>query len=319
MANNSENIEEEKSVSIFLGIGIFLIPIIFSWFTLRKGHTKKAKIISFAWLVIIIIMFSISDDNKNKISQSSQKIEIASNEISKKEMYFDVIHRVNEAGLLSFKIQTNVPENTKIVISLESADGDSLGGSDGAIHNGLLLSENFSRRGKPHLAGKYFLRIGEGTLYKGERLFEPFKYEFDLKTSSIIPQALTKKRKQYTLSKFKEIISHIKNKRNDIQQVRETQPLGRRGESGSIYIAKWNREIQKWDKETNKKYKEILGEGISAPFCPRGAFYTRLSISNLKLLGIGYAFGEAAIQESNLSEDIIAAEKEISLCSKKIP
>jgi hypothetical protein len=84
MANNSENIAEEKYVSIFLGIGIFLIPIIFSWFTLRKGHTTKAKIISFSWLVIIIIMFSISDDNKNKISQPSQKTEIASNEVSQK-------------------------------------------------------------------------------------------------------------------------------------------------------------------------------------------------------------------------------------------
>lgn len=44
--------QSEKSVSILLRIGIFLIPGIFAWFTLRKGYSSLARIVSFSWLII---------------------------------------------------------------------------------------------------------------------------------------------------------------------------------------------------------------------------------------------------------------------------
>jgi len=80
-----------KPVSLLLGIGIFLMPGIFSWFTLRKGHTIKAKVISFLWLVVCLaIIISSGDGSKlNKTStitspskaQVEQIIQVNINEI----------------------------------------------------------------------------------------------------------------------------------------------------------------------------------------------------------------------------------------------
>ncbi|RSO57713.1 hypothetical protein EA756_09540 [Acinetobacter lactucae] len=48
---------EPRKVSIPLAIGIFIAPIIFAWFTLRKGYSKTAKIVSFAWLLLGVLVF----------------------------------------------------------------------------------------------------------------------------------------------------------------------------------------------------------------------------------------------------------------------
>ena len=47
--SETENLPDRK-VAIPLGIGIFLMPYIFSWFTLRKGYSRTARAISLAWL-----------------------------------------------------------------------------------------------------------------------------------------------------------------------------------------------------------------------------------------------------------------------------
>lgn len=44
--------QNKRPVGILLGIGIFLIPGIFAWFTLRKGYSSLVRIVSFSWLVI---------------------------------------------------------------------------------------------------------------------------------------------------------------------------------------------------------------------------------------------------------------------------
>ncbi|WP_419819938.1 hypothetical protein [Acinetobacter sp.] len=51
--NNFEN----KKVSIPLAIGIFVIPIIFAWFTLKKGYSNTVRIVSFGWLLLAIVVF----------------------------------------------------------------------------------------------------------------------------------------------------------------------------------------------------------------------------------------------------------------------
>ena len=48
---------QQKKVSIPLAIGIFIIPIIFAWFTLRKGYSKTARIVSFGWLIFGFIIY----------------------------------------------------------------------------------------------------------------------------------------------------------------------------------------------------------------------------------------------------------------------
>ena len=61
----------ERRVSILLGVGIFLMPLIFAWFTLRKGYSTKAKLISFAWLIFTLAIFVAKDDGKNSLSSNS--------------------------------------------------------------------------------------------------------------------------------------------------------------------------------------------------------------------------------------------------------
>jgi ATP-dependent Zn protease len=43
-----------RKVSILLGIGILLIPIVFAWFTLRQGYSTVSRAISMVWMVIYI-------------------------------------------------------------------------------------------------------------------------------------------------------------------------------------------------------------------------------------------------------------------------
>jgi hypothetical protein len=44
----------EKKITLLLFIGILFIPLIFSWFTLRKGHSTLSRCISFGWLILSI-------------------------------------------------------------------------------------------------------------------------------------------------------------------------------------------------------------------------------------------------------------------------
>ena len=45
----------ERHVDFWLGLGIILMPYVFAWFTLREGHTKKARVISFIWLGFFVL------------------------------------------------------------------------------------------------------------------------------------------------------------------------------------------------------------------------------------------------------------------------
>lgn len=47
----------ERKVPVLLWVGILLAPYIFAWFLLKPDYGKKAKIVSFAWMVIVLFMF----------------------------------------------------------------------------------------------------------------------------------------------------------------------------------------------------------------------------------------------------------------------
>lgn len=47
--------EPQRQVSVLLGIGIFLVPIIFAWFTLRQGHSTVSRAVSMVWMIIVIM------------------------------------------------------------------------------------------------------------------------------------------------------------------------------------------------------------------------------------------------------------------------
>lgn len=64
-----------KKVGLLLGIGIFFFPYIFAWITLIPGYSKKARIISFAWLVFILFIISSADPVEKKEVIEPSKIE----------------------------------------------------------------------------------------------------------------------------------------------------------------------------------------------------------------------------------------------------
>jgi uncharacterized membrane protein YuzA (DUF378 family) len=150
----------------------------------------------------------------------------------------------------------------------------------------------------------------EKTVVK-EELFQG-KKELDIESQKT-QVALSTSQKRENLQIMESILAEIKKKRSDIQHVVRTQPM-RRGESGSVYLAKWNGMTQKWGKDIQANHKEVLGEGMVAPFCSEGAFNTRLAVSELSLIGIGYIHGDASVQEKNLDRDIEDAEKAIAEC-----
>jgi hypothetical protein len=50
--NQAPESTQERSVGLLLGLGIFLIPYIFAWFTLRDGHSTTSRAASFTWLAV---------------------------------------------------------------------------------------------------------------------------------------------------------------------------------------------------------------------------------------------------------------------------
>ena len=46
-----------RKLSPLLGLGIFLVPYIFVWFTLREGYSASTRIIVFLWLVFSMIAY----------------------------------------------------------------------------------------------------------------------------------------------------------------------------------------------------------------------------------------------------------------------
>lgn len=66
----SKNKSEFKPVTPLLGIAIFCIPFISSWFTLRKGHSLQSRIIAFSWL-IFSISFVLKPDTNLPIDEAT--------------------------------------------------------------------------------------------------------------------------------------------------------------------------------------------------------------------------------------------------------
>lgn len=58
---------EQKKINIWLGLGIILFPILFSWVTLKKGYSKKAKIFSFSWMTLTLVSMLSSNNGISSI------------------------------------------------------------------------------------------------------------------------------------------------------------------------------------------------------------------------------------------------------------
>ena len=52
-----------RRVSVLLGIGNFLVPIVFVWFLRRRGHSVLARVIGFGWLILCLAVALFSHGN----------------------------------------------------------------------------------------------------------------------------------------------------------------------------------------------------------------------------------------------------------------
>lgn len=52
-----ETPEGTRRVGLLLGIGILLLPVVFAWFLLRKGHSTLARVVGFIWLTIVLLVW----------------------------------------------------------------------------------------------------------------------------------------------------------------------------------------------------------------------------------------------------------------------
>lgn len=60
---------EDRKVGVPLGMGIFLAPHIFAWFTLRAGYSQAVRVRSFAWLAVVSIAVA-SQPSPSKLQPS---------------------------------------------------------------------------------------------------------------------------------------------------------------------------------------------------------------------------------------------------------
>jgi ribosomal protein L40E len=69
------NEASKKKMGIGLMLGVLFVPPIFAWFTLRKGFSTKARVISFLWMVIALggAAGTQSDNPARKGSTASSK------------------------------------------------------------------------------------------------------------------------------------------------------------------------------------------------------------------------------------------------------
>lgn len=92
---------EKRKLSVGLGFGIVLLPAIFSWFTLRRGHTITARLIAFGWLLITTAIWGATDlkrrtsgpNSSSNSSSSSESVQQGSVIEEKKDKTYSVGER----------------------------------------------------------------------------------------------------------------------------------------------------------------------------------------------------------------------------------
>jgi hypothetical protein len=65
-----------RKVGLGLGLGIFFLPIVFSWFTLRKGHSTLSKVLALGWCGLVFI--SMVSGKNDRSDQKAATVHAAS-------------------------------------------------------------------------------------------------------------------------------------------------------------------------------------------------------------------------------------------------
>ena len=81
--------EQKRKMSILLGVAIFFFPHIFGWFTLRKGYSGRARVITLVWACIpiwgVILTAGNSEASHQRSASEDQDIVEAAETITEVE------------------------------------------------------------------------------------------------------------------------------------------------------------------------------------------------------------------------------------------
>jgi hypothetical protein len=62
---------DNREMSLLLAVGVVFLPFIFSWVTLKKGYSVKARSISFLWLAFLIFTLNRGDKVDKTVAVAS--------------------------------------------------------------------------------------------------------------------------------------------------------------------------------------------------------------------------------------------------------
>lgn len=62
--------DSQKKVGFWFGLGIFIAPYIFGWFTLKQGYSKTARVVAFSWLFLVVVVNLNKHDNSSRSTAS---------------------------------------------------------------------------------------------------------------------------------------------------------------------------------------------------------------------------------------------------------
>ena len=134
----------ERPVSLLLGLGIFVVPIIFSWFTLRSGHSSIARVITFSWLLFSIALIVAEDDvrststfatNSGEQIRSDSSTPYAAAQTTQAEQFSDGLSGSQKNAVRSAKQYLSIQGFSRIglIEQLSSDAGDGYAVSDATI------------------------------------------------------------------------------------------------------------------------------------------------------------------------------------------
>lgn len=75
-----------RKVGLLLGTGIFLLPIVFAWFTLRRGHSRRSRVVAFAWLAFILVAYAVGSGPTETPAAPEQKEAMTAEQVAEKAL-----------------------------------------------------------------------------------------------------------------------------------------------------------------------------------------------------------------------------------------
>lgn len=66
MNSERSSMAAQRKVGVPLIVGIVFLPLLFSWFLLRPGYSKRARLVAFGWLFTLFLFWLLSDGPEKK-------------------------------------------------------------------------------------------------------------------------------------------------------------------------------------------------------------------------------------------------------------